>query len=146
MDKPTGTVVELLHGADGRRATIAVEADMVCARCAAGKGCGAGLLAGSGRARRIEAAVDDELRLTVGDTVRIKLAPRSLLSASVHGYGAPLLGLLTASLVAYVMSLGDIEAAAASLAGMAVGVFISRLYLQRPSCLGRFHPRVDAVL
>lgn len=86
------------------------------------------------------------VELIVGDTVQLKLAPRSIVGAAMHAYGAPLLGIVLAVAVAQGMAFGDVEAAAASLAGLAVGSLASRLYLQRPSCLARLEPRIDKVI
>lgn len=127
-------------------ATIGVDVSTVCARCAAGKGCGAGLLIGAGATRHVEAVAGRELRLSPGDTVEVRLAPRSILHAALVAYGAPLAGALTAAAVAYGLSFGDVEAAAASLAGLAVGMFVSRLYLKKPACLSRFEPTVSKVI
>jgi positive regulator of sigma E activity len=146
MDNPRGIVTGVLHAAGGRRATIEIDTATVCSRCASGRGCGAGLWMGGGRSRQVEAAVDEHLELVVGDTVRLKLAPKSIAGAAMQAYGAPLLGAVAAVAVAHGMALGDVEAAAASLAGLAVGSFASRLYAQRPSCLARLEPRIDKVL
>ena len=146
MDNPRGIVTGVLHAAGGRRATVEVDAATICDRCASGKGCGAGLWMDAGRSRQVEAVVDERLELVVGDTVQLKLAPRSIAGAAVHAYGAPLLGAVTAVAVAHGMALGDAETAAASLAGLAAGSFASRLYVQRPSCLARLEPRIDKVL
>jgi len=146
MDDPTGTVVQILHGAGGRYATIDVAAAPGCSRCAEGRGCGAGLLQGPGRSRQYEASVDDRLQLVVGDRVQLKLRPGSLLGAAMHAYGAPLVGAVVAAAVAHGMALGDAEAAAASLAGMAIGTFASRLHIQRPACLARYVARIERVL
>ena len=118
MDSPRGTVVGILHAAGGQRVTVEVDKAIVCARCASGKGCGAGLWLGSERSRQVEAVAHRRFELAVGDTVQL----------------------------AQGMAFGDVEAAAASLAGLAVGSFASRLYLNRPSCLTRLQPRIEKVL
>jgi positive regulator of sigma E activity len=146
MDNPTGTVVGVLHAAGGRRVTVEVDAATVCARCASGKGCGAGLWLGGGRSRQVEVAVDNRFEVGVGDTVQLKLAPSNVFAAAMHAYGAPLLGAVLGAGVAQLMAFGDVEAAAASLAGLAVGSFASRLHMSRPSCLARFEPRIDKLL
>lgn len=146
METPRGTVVSLVTRGRDRVATIDVDVAAVCARCAAGKGCGAGLLTGSGPRRRIEAIAGEELRLQPGDTVEVSLEPRSILHAAFVAYGAPLVGALAAAAIAYGLSFGDVEAAAASLIGIATGMFASRLYLGRRACLERFEPSVSRVL
>jgi positive regulator of sigma E activity len=146
MDTPRGTVVSVMTRGDRLVATVDVDVSNVCARCAAGKGCGAGLLIGSGSTRHIEATVGPDLRLAPGDTVEVRLEPRSILHAAFVAYGAPLVGALIAAAIAYGLSLGDVEAASASLVGVAVGMFAGRLYLKRPECLRRFEPTVSSVL
>ena len=46
MDTPKGTVVSVMTRGDRFVATVNVDVSAVCARCAAGRGCGAGLLIG----------------------------------------------------------------------------------------------------
>ena len=99
MDNPTGTVVGILHAAGGRRVTVEVDSAAVCGRCAAGKGCGAGLLMASGRSRHVEVAVGKRVELIVGDTVQLKLAPRSIVGAAMYAYGAPLFGAHAAAIM-----------------------------------------------
>ena len=105
METPTGTVVSLTNRAGDLRAVIEVDVAAVCPRCAAGKGCGAGIL-GAGRGnRRVEVAVDPDLHLGEGDEVQLTLAPDSILRASVIVYGIPMLGALIAAALAYGLSL-----------------------------------------
>lgn len=96
--------------------------------------------------RRVDATVGPELRPEPGDTVEVSLEPHNVLHAAFVAYGAPLAGALTTAAVAYGLSFGDAEAAAASLVGVAVGMIVGRLYLNRPACLGRFEPTVSRVL
>ena len=70
METPEGKVVEIVRNADGERAIVDVEAAAACPRCAAGRGCGAGILQGSGKIRRVEALIDDGVTLRKGDRVR----------------------------------------------------------------------------
>src|SRR5690606_15793996 len=88
-DTPEGTVVT----ASGTFATVRVEASLACARCAAGRGCGAGLLQ-KGRTRTFEARVPADLHLEPGDIVRLELKPDHLLQAASLAYGLPLLGIM----------------------------------------------------
>jgi positive regulator of sigma E activity len=103
-------------------------------------------LIGSGATRQVEATIGPDLRPEPGDTVEVSLEPHSVLHAAFVAYGAPLVGALTAAAIAYGLSFGDVEAAAASLIGVALGMFAGRLYLNRPACLSRFEPTVSRVL
>ena len=126
--------------ADGRRAVVDVQAAEACPRCAAGRGCGAGILQGTGKTRRIEASIETGLVLQEGDTVRLELAGSSVLKASAIVYGLPLLGAAVGAAFAYLAGLGDAGAATLAIAGLAVGFFAGRKRLLRQDCLADFTP------
>ncbi len=90
MDVPIGKIVSI--GPDS--ATVAVERSAACPRCAAGKGCGAGLLSGSTRPAMLEVSLSPQLKLNQGDEVRLTLEPSHLLRASLLVYGLPLAGII----------------------------------------------------
>ncbi len=115
--------MSLVDRADGARAIVDIEVAAACPRCAAGKGCGAGLIS--------------------NDLVEIALAPDNLLRAAAIVYGLPMLGAVAAAALAYVLSLGDAAAAVAALAGLSAGFAIGRWRLRRISCLRRFVPSVQ---
>jgi sigma-E factor negative regulatory protein RseC len=142
MDNPTGIIQALVTDARGTRAIIDVDVGTACPRCAAGKGCGAGLLVGSSRLRRVEASFNASLDLTEGDNVEIELTPKNLLQAALIVYGLPMLGAIAAAGFAYVMVLGDAAAASAAIVGLLGGLVVSRWRLQQTACLGSFVPRV----
>jgi positive regulator of sigma E activity len=143
MDNPSGTVVSLVDHGDSARAVVAVEVAAACPRCAAGKGCGAGLLTGTGGVRQVEAIISSGLDLADGDIVEISLAPDNLLRAAVIVYGIPMLGAAVGALVAFGGSLGDAAAAGAALLGLGCGLAISRWRLRQDSCLSQFVPTVE---
>jgi len=146
MENPKGRVLSLSNGADGARAIVSVEVAAACPRCAAGKGCGAGLITGAGRDRQVEAKIRPGLAVAENDLVEIALAPDNLLRAAAIVYGLPMLGAVAAAAIAYAFSLGDAAAALAALAGLACGLAVSRWRLQQGSCLRRFVPSVQARL
>lgn len=143
MDNPVGTIRTIDNGLDEYRVTVAVDVSVACARCAAGKGCGAGIFSGRERTRTVAAVADQSLTLAVGDTVQLQLTETSLLSAAAIVYGIPLAGALGAAALAYGVRLGDAAAAAAALGGLGLGVLVGRWWLARPNCLNRFVPRVQ---
>ncbi|MDH3338726.1 MAG: SoxR reducing system RseC family protein [Gammaproteobacteria bacterium] len=143
MDNPTGRVLSLVDGADGTRAIIDIEVADACPRCAAGKGCGAGLMTGSGRNRQVEASIRAGLNVAENDLVEIVLAPDDVLRAAAIVYGLPMLGAVAAAAIAYALSLGDAAAAVAALAGLTVGFTIGRWRLRQTPCLRRFLPSVQ---
>ena len=115
----------------------------VCPRCAAGKGCGAGLLAPGAGERRIEANVPAGMSVAINDDVEVSLAPDNILRAAMIVYGIPMLGALAGATFAYAISLGDTGAAGTALLGLGAGLVISRLKLQQASCLRRFTPTIE---
>ncbi len=143
MDNPRGTVLSLVDGPDGARAIVNVDAAVACPRCAAGKGCGAGLFASDGGKRQVEASVRPDIEVAANDVVEIVLAPQNLLRAAFIVYGLPLLGAAAGAAIAYTMSLGDAGAALAAVAGLAAGLVLGRWRLRKATCLQRFLPIVE---
>jgi len=143
MKNPIGKIVSLVDSATGVRATVAVELASACPRCAAGKGCGAGIFAAGSSRRQVEASVRPDLTLAVDDVVEVSLAPNNLLQAAFIVYGLPMLGAIVAAAIAWRLSLGDAAAAVAALLGLGSGLAVGRWRLRQPSCLRRFVPTVE---
>ena len=144
MDNPQGRILSIHRDKIPPHAVVEVAASLRCARCAAGKGCGAGLLGGDDKPRRVDALITQNLDLVEGDQVAIELAPDNLLRASMIVYGLPLLGAVTGAAGAWLSGAGDLGAAIAALAGIGVGILAGRLRLQRTGCLRTFTPVVTA--
>lgn len=143
MDKPSGTVVSLQDRAGVLRATIEVDVAAYCPRCAAGKGCGAGLLAAGNPTRQIEVDLGRGQIPIIGETVHLSLPPSGLLRAAGIAYGIPLLGALCGAGVAFMLAAGDAAAALLSLAGLAAGVVTGRRLLARGTCARQFAPAME---
>ena len=127
---------------------VDVDAPLACARCAAGKGCGAGLFA-SGGTRRVEATIPASLDISQGDKVAIDLADRSLLPAALIVYGWPLAGAAAGGLLASLGPwTGDLATVAGAIGGFLVAAFLASRRLRSPRCISRFRPvvlsRIDA--
>lgn len=135
--------MSLVDSNDGVRAVVAVEVITACPRCAAGKGCGAGFLAGHGSERQVEASIRSGIQVATDDIVEISLAPDKLLHAAMIVYGLPMLGAATGAAIAFALSLGDAAAAVAALLGLAAGLAVGRWRLRRETCLNRFVPTVE---
>lgn len=146
MHAAEGRVVSVAADVEPARAVIEVIAPVRCARCAAGKGCGAGLLASDDAPRRVEAVISADLELHVGDRVKLELAAQNLLRAAMLAYGLPLAGALAAASLAWSAGAGDAGAALAALTGAAVAAFTGHLLLRRKDCLQRFTPTVVGAL
>jgi sigma-E factor negative regulatory protein RseC len=135
-----GTVVTIVRDKRGSRAVVDVDANVICPRCATGKGCGAGIFGNSGKSRRIEAVLSDSADISEGDDVSLALGSRNLLLAAWIVYGWPLVGGASGALLASVTTQGDAVAAAAALAGLALGAVLARRQLGRKACLTQFVP------
>ncbi len=141
MDSPVGRIVSVAPG----HATVLVDAALVCARCAAGKGCGAGLLTGASRSRLIDVSVTPGMDLKPGDDVRLTLAPSHLLRAAVLAYGMPLAGVIIALGIAWIMSrtLNDVLAVVLAICGLVAGALFGRHFLNQDDCLKNLVPTVS---
>ncbi len=141
MDSPVGRIVSIADG----YATVSVDAAAICARCAAGKGCGAGLLTGSNRTRLIEVQLSPGMDLDAGDEVKLTLAPAHLLRAASLAYGLPLGGIVIALGAAWFLnqSLDDLFAIALAIGGLLIGGFFSRHLLNKDACLKNLVPTVS---
>ena len=119
---------------------VEVTADAACPRCAAGKGCGAGLMGGVAKERQIEAKLKHGLEVRSGDTVSVAMEPRNMLRAAIIVYGYPLLSALLGALLAWFLNLSDMASALFALTGIAVGFLIARQRLRNTRCLREFTP------
>jgi sigma-E factor negative regulatory protein RseC len=140
MDSPVGKIVSIADG----KATVAVERKAACPRCAAGKGCGAGLLSGSTRAALLEVTVSPHHRFSEGDEVRLTLEPSHLLQATMFVYGLPLAGVVIMLILGWsiMKPLSDAQAVAFAAAGLVAGFLAGRRLLNRRDCLKQFVPRI----
>jgi len=140
MTDSQGTVVEITRDSHGVRAIVAIEAATACARCASGRGCGAGVFTARQGVRRLEVALAAGSGLAEGDVVNIELAPGNVLRAALLVYGLPLAGAAAGAALAFAAALGDAGAAAMALAGLAAGAVAGRRRLRDDACVARFTP------
>lgn len=143
MDNPHGRVESLQSDENGLRAVVGIDVAAACPRCAAGKGCGAGIFVDTGTRRHVEAAVRPGLQLRKGDLVEVALAPENLLRAALIVYGLPMAGAILAAAIAYALGVSELFAAISALAGLGAGLLLGRWRLRREDCLSRFVPTVD---
>ena len=146
MNPPEGRVLSVEADTRPVHALVEVVSTFRCARCASGKGCGAGLLPGDTGPRRVEALVPGNVDLQAGDRVQLQLTADNVLRAAALVYGLPLAGALGAAGLAWVAHAGDVGAALAALAGAATGAVAGHLRLRRVECLQQFTPTVSARL
>ncbi|MGI9223748.1 MAG: SoxR reducing system RseC family protein [Woeseiaceae bacterium] len=140
MENPQGRVLTVDKQA--LAAVVEIAAAFSCARCAAGKGCGAGLFDSGRQSRRISANIAAGIDVNEGDEVSIELAPRHVLNAALIVYGTPLGGGLVGAILAYALGLGDLYAAIAALAGITAGIAIARRRAAHDLC--QFTPTIVA--
>lgn len=142
METIKGRVLSVDGTQGALRVLVEVES-VACARCAAGRGCGAGLATGGGSAaRRLVAGAEPGIVLRPGDAVVLGLARRRLLSAAVHAWGLPLAGALSAAVLAGLAGAGDGLAAVIALAGGGLGAVVARARVRSSECLGAMTPSV----
>jgi len=142
MNDPSGRVISVRSTSVGDSALIEVDAGEICARCAAGKGCGAGLLGSGSRLRQINASVAENVHIDGGDYVRISLQPGNVLRAAIIVYAYPLAGALLGAIAANRLGLSDLSAAMAALAGIGFGLVLAKISLRNARCLSAFTPVV----
>jgi len=143
MENLQGKIISIARDAHGAHAIVDVDAGVICPRCAAGKGCGAGIFGATGRARRVEAIFSSDSQFSVGDTVNLTLGSRNLLQASIIVYGWPLFGAASAAAMAQLAGFADTGAVVAALLGLASGAVLARLRLANKACLTQFVPVVS---
>ena len=141
MEAPQATVESI----SAESVTVRV-ARQACPRCAAGKGCGAGIFAGRGGDVSMTVPLERGMTVNVGDQVSLSLASGSLLRATFLAYGLPLTGLLLASGVAVMSGRADGESVLWGLAGMLAGFTLARRRLKRDRCLSSLQPRLGSGL
>jgi len=138
MDTPQGKILSVIDDALGRRAIVDVGAGVACPRCAAGKGCGAGLFARQNENRCLEASIPDGLQFAAGEVVEVSVLPDNVLRAALIVYGLPMFGAVATVATAYALALNDIATAAAALGGLSLGLVVARWCLSRQVCRKRF--------
>ncbi|MEQ8207410.1 MAG: SoxR reducing system RseC family protein [Woeseia sp.] len=141
MNTPTARVTAI----HGERVTVSVDAPLTCARCAAGKGCGAGLLGRRAATKAFELPLPAGIALRVGDEVTLNMQPERLLQASLWAYGLPLAAMLLGPVLGHWLwgPLSDGQLALASLAGLVVAFAVGRQLLVNKPCAGQLVPTIS---
>jgi sigma-E factor negative regulatory protein RseC len=141
MESPSGTIVAI----DAASVTIAVQAGQQCARCASGRGCGAGLLGSGRKTLLVQVALPPGNALRQGDRVSLALQGTQLLRATLLVYGLPLAGVLLVMTLGslLVADMGDWLAAGLAAGGLAAGAAAGRRLLGNSQCLRQFVPTIE---
>lgn len=145
MDNPVATVISVSEGS----ARVEVAGQSACPRCAAGKGCGAGIFSAGGRPVTLTAGIGEgmEIALEPGDRVVLSLAPADLVRAALIVYGAPLAGLLLASGLALLIvdPLTDLAALSFAVPGLVLGGIAGRRLAARDACVQDLAPTITGL-
>lgn len=141
MDRASGKIISVCAVS----ATVSV-ADTGCPRCAAGKGCGAGLLTGRSGSSEVELQLPAGHQYHVGDEVTLSIASSSLLRAALLAYGLPLAGTVLALTVGWLVMapLSDLAGALIALAGLLAGFIAGRSQLRKDDWCKQFVPSIDS--
>lgn len=85
------------------------------------------------------------LKLAAGERVKLSLTGASLLRAAFYAYGAPLLGLLLASGLVYLLAAASNDAVAVlwALGGMGGGAAVGGYMARRDACINALAPTVS---
>ena len=129
MITETGRVLEV----EGDWAWVACRRQVECARCAAGRGCGGGVLAKllGDRLHKVRAATGS-VAVVPGDQVLIGLGEDVVLRAAAAVYLVPLLLALAGGVAAATLAGGgDLVALLGAAAGLVLGLYWARGYSRR---------------
>jgi sigma-E factor negative regulatory protein RseC len=126
-----GRVRRVRSTAAGRVADVSVDLAVACPRCAAGRGCGAGVFGSRRSARPLTVCVAAHAEFDADTPVEIAIDGYDLLGATARLYGLPLGGLVAAVGAAGLAGAGDGLAVIAGVAGLAGGMAAARWRLRR---------------
>ena len=139
------SVVASIVRVSGTSATVSVESTQACPRCAAGKGCGAGLFADNLRQTEIIVELPPEQNFRTGDLVTLSMSSSNLLHVSFLAYGLPLIGGLGLVGLGAIFfgPLSDILSASLAIFGLTAGFLVGRRRVKREHCARDFVPVVS---
>lgn len=137
----TEAVTGIVDSTRAGRARVRVDSAIACARCAAGKGCGAGMFQGD-KTTHIDVAIPDGIAINSGDTVSLAIGTQQVLRAALIAYALPLGCVLLALGIAqfWLDELQDGHALLAALVGLVSGLAIGRRLLRGERACRRFRP------
>ncbi|MGI9202994.1 MAG: SoxR reducing system RseC family protein [Woeseiaceae bacterium] len=140
METVTGKVAALR----GRKASVLVKSAAVCHRCAAGKGCGAGIFQAGDKPRYMQIEIPDGMSVRPGDRIDLQIGARHLLRAALLAYGLPLITTLITLLVLQYSGFGarDAIGIVAAGGGLLGGLAMGRAFLRRESICDQFVPTI----
>ena len=127
MTGPHGRVVAIT----AHRALIEVNPGFSCSRCAAGRGCGAALLAGNRHRKAILLPVKRRPDHRLEQSVSLSMGVGTMATMGAQAYGIGLAGLMAGLAGAQLAGAGDVVSAVVGLVGLGGGLAAGRAYLKR---------------
>jgi len=125
---------------DGRTAWLVPEQGSSCGSCASASACGSkGIGTTASRLDNRRFRIDNDVNLAVGERVVFGIRDHVLLKASITAYVIPLATLLLAGVLAQWQFGSDLVTLGAMIAGLVIGLGISRMEA------GRLHNKGDLV-
>lgn len=124
---------------DGGVAWLEPEQTTACAGCHSAAVCG--VKPGSARLMARRFSMPNRHDFRVGERIVVGIPEDTLRRASLTVYGIPLLLMLAAGITVQKLGGGDLEAAAATLAGLAAGLLVVRQRSRQLSRRGELAPR-----
>ncbi|TAN56007.1 MAG: Fis family transcriptional regulator [Rhodospirillales bacterium] len=123
---------------EGAVAWLEPEQTTACGGCASSQACGASAFGNRMHARRFP--LDNVHELKVGDRIVIGVQESTLVTASMTAYAIPLAAMLGGGIVAHLLGFGDGVTLLATLAGLGLGLYISRLRAKSLTAQGQLSP------
>jgi len=132
-----GVVCELRRTASGALVQVRVEAARNCPRCAAGRGCGAGLFTRRSRIALLDVSCGADSGLAIGQPVTLSVAGHPLFRIALTAYGLPLAGIVLASGAAWLAGVGESFAILAAAGGLGASAGLARCRLKSAERAGK---------
>lgn len=130
-------------GEDGRL-IVRLEAVNHCARCLAGKGCGAGVFSRWFTRGDVELPVPPASGLTAGQRVRVGIEALDLVRAATWLYALPVVAFAVATVIGHRLAEGPpLQDALALLLGLSAGATMFALTAGRRRQLADMHPAIE---
>ncbi|MBI5659183.1 MAG: SoxR reducing system RseC family protein [Nitrosomonadales bacterium] len=130
--------IALVVALEGNRVWLVPEQSSSCGSCASASACGSkGIGTTASRLDKRRFRIDNGANLAVGDRVVFGIRENVLLRASITAYAIPLVAMLLAGSLAQWKFGSDLATMAATVAGLVIGLWISRVEA------GRLHTRGD---
>lgn len=134
--------IALVVKVEGRIAWLVPEQGTSCGSCASASACGSkGTSTTTARLENRRFQIENEANLVVGERVVFGIRDNVLLKASATAYAIPLATMVLAGSLAQWKFGSDLAAMAATIAGLAVGMGISRVAAGRMQTKGDLAPQ-----